>query len=346
MVLAVLATVVLHGCAAGAARPGVYLVAGGGNPHWIGDPLGVPVWSPDGQDLIWGSEDGLFKRSADGGEAVVLGSAAVAGRPAWSPDGDEIAFVDRASGSLVVIGETGAPRYSIPLSTQRSDRPPAAIPELGGPAWSPDGEKVAYNCWDGAGDELCLIDADGTHRRQLTRLEPAGEAVRSPAVGFEPARANTGPPAWSPDGAMLAVAAYPERRGAASGVFVVDLADGVLSRVSEMQPNSAIAWYPDGRASVFSATRDGRSDVYRLELESRQIDNLSEGLPNGARQPALSANGQQALVVSGRTLVVLGRGDGQIFSLPNDLRPEYPAWSPRSDAIAFGASPDPLTVYN
>lgn len=36
------------------------------------------------------------------------------------------------------------------------------------PTWSPDGRWVSYQCDDEVGTQLCVIDADGRHRRQLT----------------------------------------------------------------------------------------------------------------------------------------------------------------------------------
>ena len=347
VVLAVTA-LALQGCVSTSARPGIFVMADGdAEPQWIGEPAGAPVWSPRSDALVWGSEDGLLKHSLDGRAAIVLSSARVAGRAAWSPDGAAIAFVDRARSMLVVLdADDGGLRFEAPIGNRDVTRGPFSLLELGGPAWSPDGSRLAFTCWDGAGDEVCVIGADGSGRRQLTRLEPAQSTPGGAQAGDEPAAANTGPPAWSPDGSSLAVAVYPERRRATSGVYVVDLERGTASQVSALLPNSAIAWFPDGNSLVFSARQEGRSDVFQLQLDGGSPDNLTSGLPSGGRQPAPAGDGKKVAVVSGRDLVVVSDTDGETRSLAGELRPIFPAWSPHGEAIAFAAERDPLLIYD
>ena len=344
----VVLVIALQGCAESAARPGTYLVRiDETDPEWIAEPHGAPVWSPSGSDLAWGSEDGLLRQSIERDAPVVVSRAAVAGQPAWSPDGRAIAFVDRAQAALVVLAADGGdPRFSVPLSTRDAAADTLAVPVLGGPTWSPDGTQIAFNCWDGAGDELCVIGADGTNLRQVTRIEPRRESSGAPSPGAQPAAANTGPAAWSPDGSLLAVAVYPERRGVASGVFVVDLRRGTASRVSALLPNSPISWTSGGGSIIFSATERGRSDVHRLSRDGQDDENLTEHLPGGGRQPSVSNDGELLAVVSGREIVILDQsGDVDQYAIA-ELRPSYPAWSPTGNTIAVTAANDPLLVYD
>jgi Tol biopolymer transport system component len=228
----------------------------------------------------------------------------------------------------------------------RADGPaPLALQVLGGPSWSPDGERLAFVCWDGTGDEICVVDTDGTRRRQVTRIAAREGANTADAQDFMPAAANVGPPAWSPDGMSLAVAAYPERRGAASGVFVVDLERGTARRISSLLPTSEISWYPDGAALLFSAVEKGRSDAIRATVGYTSTTKLTASLPEGARDPVLSADGQRVAVSSGAAIVVLDH-DGNMQSLDElGLRGRYPAWNADGNSIAFAASPDPIAVY-
>jgi len=104
----------------------------------------APVWSPDGKNVAWFSDDGsgykLVIGNADGlgtTRSISIREAKYAWNPSWSPDGSRIAFVDDktrirvieiASGQMTVADIGGAAQ----------DRA-AMIPE-----WSPDSKWLAY----------------------------------------------------------------------------------------------------------------------------------------------------------------------------------------------------------
>jgi Tol biopolymer transport system component len=95
------------------------------------------------------------------------------------------------------------------------------------PAWSPDGSRLAFTCFS-SDDDVCLVGADGSHLRRLTRgsayddaptWSPGGRALafardghiyRMRADGSHPrqltsgARVRDGHPRWSPDGRTIA----------------------------------------------------------------------------------------------------------------------------------------------
>lgn len=348
----IVSALALSGCASSGASTGaasgIYLAQiGGGAPGWIGEAGGVPVWSPDGTSLAWGSEDGLvIWRTGDVAPAK-LTDRPVAGRPAWSPNGGSLAFVDAPSAALVVLdAQSGDEQMRTPVSTTPDPERPLALVTMGGPSWSPDGERIAFVCWDGAGDELCIVAADGSARQQLTNLEPAADATSTARGEDVRAASNAGPASWSPDGAKLALAAYPERRGAPAGVFVVDLDRASARRVSRLLPNSEIRWTSNGTSLLFSAFDGGRSDVWLVGVEDASAVSLTEALPAPARTPSLAPDGRRLAVSSGGKIVIVnGRGPSAEFAVPG-FRNIDPAWSPTGDEIAFVASADPIPGYS
>jgi Tol biopolymer transport system component len=342
------AATMMTACGPARVQPGVYSFRlDNGALAWIGEPAGTPVWSPTQNAVAWGTEDGLFVRDLDDTDSRRLTTAPIAGIPSWSPNGMRLAYIDRDRTSLVVIAAgSAAEQFTQPLANRRAGSARFPMLSIGGPTWAPDGSRLAYVCWDGTGDEICVIGSDGTGWRQVTRLEPPRSDGGAGAPRSTQAASNTGPPAWSPRGELLALALYPERPGASTGVFLVDLDDGLGRRVSSLQPNSAISWSPDGGSILFSAFRRGRSDAFRVALAYFTQQRVTEGLPDGSRNPAVSPDGAFIAVESGGGIVVLGQqGPAQAFSVPG-LRSSHPSWSSDGTAIAIVAAEDPIASYN
>jgi Tol biopolymer transport system component len=344
-----LAVLLLQGCGeATNVDSGVYVLDTVDSvPRRLNGPAGAPVWAPSGEALAWATEDGLFRQDLTSDEPMLLTDRAGAGRPAWSPDGQTIAFVDRSDESLVAIdGETGEIRFSVPVATEDADHSPLALPVLGGPSWSPDGSRLAFNCWDGNGDEICVVQGDGSGYRQVTHIQSRARPVDDSGGGLLLAVANAGPAAWSPDGTALALAAYPEQRGAASGVFVVDLEAGTARKVSSLLPNSNIMWFSGGKSLLFSASQEGRSDAVRASVAEGGTEKLTAHLPSGAREPVVSPDGTRLAVASGGSIVILGPEMNPQSLTQSGLDHRLPSWSPDGERVAFVAAPDPLASYS
>jgi Tol biopolymer transport system component len=343
-----LAMSTMSGCVAADVTDGVFAVrVGNGVLTSIGEPAGIPIWSPVANAVVWGTEDGLFLRAIDDSEWRQISAAPVTGVPGWSPEGTHVAYIDRDRASLIVVDvASGDEIFARPLDRRRSQNSRFPLLALGGPVWAPDGSRIAYVCWDGIGDEICLIRPDGTGWRQVTRIERPKTYGQNETQQSGLAASNTGPPAWSPDGAYLVAAVYPERPGAPTGVFLVDIDDGIGRRISSLQPNSVLTWSPDGRSIVFSAFRRGRSDVYRVVLANFTQERVTEELPEASRNPAMSPDGSRIAVESGGRIIVLGpQGPSQTFEVPG-LRSSYPSWSRDGTAIAMVGSSNPIISYD
>ncbi len=162
----------------------------------------APAWSPDGSRIafIEGQGQALAVMQADGsGQHVIASARGYYESPIWSPNGREIAYQSGPSWTptaIFTIRPNGTDEQQL---TRLSNTLP------GSPAWSPDGSRIAYS----AGNQVWLMNADGTARRRLTHCH--GSCV------------SDFTPAWSPNGKDL-VFVQQEDGGAARRLYTLNLA--------------------------------------------------------------------------------------------------------------------------
>jgi TolB protein len=195
-----------------------------------------PSWSPDGERIAYVSDatsqfNQVWLISQDGGTRRQLTSEMSgfqwADSLTWEPSGDRIAVTAaRAMGEPSHI-------YLIDVASGSSDKLSTQTNGAFDPAWSPDGETIAYIGRPGQTGELWVSNVDGTQTAHLDKLQ----YVRSPA--------------WSPDGKSLAVLATH------SGIFEIWIVpvkriDGgyefgeprQLTREAAVDPLSGLTWAP------------------------------------------------------------------------------------------------------
>ena len=183
-----------------------------------------------------------------GGSAPVLITEGF--HPSVSPDGSQIAFV-RVDPQLSVwrmnVDGTGLIRLTSPDALSQS------------PAWSPDGQRIAFVTHRDGNFEIYSMRPDGLEQVRLTQ-DPADDQG----------------PVWSPDGARLAFTRDVE--GGSTEVFLMNAnGTGQVNVTQNPAGDVAEAWSPDGSHLLINSTREPElsNELYRIDVDGSNAINLS-----------------------------------------------------------------------
>lgn len=233
----------------------IWPVGTGNAPYRI--PLGrqavYPAPSPDGRSFAFVSVSDmvsygeLHTANVDGTNIRRLTNDDAGDyQPSWSPDGSRIAWVSSRTGLLNIftMRPDGSDVQQLTF-TRMADPLPGSGQSVARPAWSPDGQRIAYTVGVDGGAQLWVMNADGSNKRRL--------APENGVSDFEPT--------WSGDGRTIAVRRV---RPAPIGGYLarIDVATGaeMLSPFGTTVTEAATpSWSPDGRWLITGSSVVGDS---------------------------------------------------------------------------------------
>jgi Tol biopolymer transport system component len=232
--------------------------------------------------------------------------------PAWSPGGDRIAFTKwtNASGSATNVRAEDQ-TASIWLMAADGTNPQLVVDGDPGqawiPAWSPDGQWIAYTLNPAAGAVAepqpqpnsapgTIGPPSGTPGSEIWLVHPDGTGARRITDAAQDALAAT----WSPDGRSIAFIA-----GASGGtdVHVASVIETGLADDRALAADPANdwgpAWSPDGLRIAFTSNRSGNDEIWTVGLDGSGLAPLTDD-PGGDWVPAWSPDGTRIAFVSDR----------------------------------------------
>jgi hypothetical protein len=103
----------------------------------------APMWSPDGERIVYDGEQGLVIQSLDGTVSYQISQDARDTSPAWSPDGSRVAFTRRQHDhwEVYVVDADGR---NLTRLTDTPKKPNGEVGNSAAAAWSPDGQYLAF----------------------------------------------------------------------------------------------------------------------------------------------------------------------------------------------------------
>ncbi|HEY1306390.1 MAG TPA: hypothetical protein VGF24_22705 [Vicinamibacterales bacterium] len=214
------------------------------NPNWAPDgrALAYTTWRPNPDVFISFIYQGVMQNPTKGVGTNYL--------PVFSPDGKQIAFMSGRSGNpeIYAMNIDGS-------NLRRLTNHPAGDSS---PTWSPNGTQIAFTSDRTGKPQIYVMSSvDGSNLRRITVDE--SEADR---------------PTWSPSINEIAFAA----RTSSSGfdIKVYDPNSGQTQKITFGEgTNESPAYAPNGRHLAFASTRSGRTQIYTVGRDGKDLRQIT-----------------------------------------------------------------------
>jgi TolB protein len=264
----------------------------GGGVQGIAETKLYFVSARGGSKEIWQMDyDGAGQK-----QLTHLGSIALS--PHVSPDGSRVAFSGVTKDGWQIL------MYSLELGRLVS------FPHFGGdnysPAWSSDGQNIAFASSRTGNTEIYAVNSLGAGVRRLTQgkgpdVSPIWNPKTNAQIAWVSGRTglpqiytmasdgtNVGrmtdegyavSPSWSPNGQFLAFAwvrHYGPGAPGASDIYIMDVASKQWTQLThDGGRNDFPSWSPDGRHIVFQSNRTGKVQIWTMLADGSQQRQLT-----------------------------------------------------------------------
>ena len=192
------------------------------------------------------------------------------------------------------------------------------------PAWSPDGQRLAYVSFENRRPAIYIQDLT-SGRRDLVASHPG----------------INGAPAFSPDGQRLAMTLSKDGN---PNIYVLDLQSRELKQLTDhFGIDTEPSWSPDGSTLVFTSDRGGSPQVYSMPAGGGPATRVSfEGDYNA--RASYSPDGKSLTMVTRVNgqfrIAVLDLARGYTRLLSNGSLDESPSYAPNGAMVIYA------TLYN
>lgn len=233
---------------------------------------------------------------------------------------------------------------------------PTFIPDFGGGS-SPSG-KIVFTCYINQIDQICIMNADGSDRRQLTSftatafypsLSPDGQRVYFSSresgtfeiysIGIDGSglqRLTNGigalyAPEVSPDGSKVIFT------NNGNGLWIMN-PDGSDPRALTFKDDIDPTWSPDGSMIAFASNRQGQRQLFVANANGKKVEKVTDLTQMGGRS-SWSPDGTKLAFYRGREgdrdIYVINIDGSGLQRLTNGGDNLGPSWSPDGQWIAF-----------
>lgn len=192
------------------------------------------------------------------------------------------------------------------------------------PAWSPDGNKLAYVSFE-RGNSAIYIQDISTGSRELVSAN----------------KGINGGPSFSPDGSRIALTlSY----GGNPDIYIMDLASKKTTQITkhfaiDVEPT----WMPDGQSLIFTSDRSGKPQLYQVAITGGDATRISfQGEYNAT--PSIINDGRSVKIAMAEgggnvyRIAVLDRTSGDSKMITPGSLDEHPSFAPNGSMLVYAAT--------
>ena len=217
---------------------------------------------------------------------------------------------------ISVLGTLPNRQYRLIVSDADGENPHVVMQSnepLMSPAWSPDGQSLAYVSFEDRLPSVYVQFLQTGERRRVSARAGVNQA-----------------PAWSPDGKKLALTL--STRDGNLDVYVLDLATQALTRITDDPGiDTEPQWSKDGQSIYFTSDRAGGPQIYRVGIHSGDKPQRLTFQGSYNARPRLSPDESQLAFVTQEdggyriaTMDLRGHGEVQVLTKGHfDVSPSY-----------------------
>ncbi|BCO28190.1 protein TolB [Rhodoferax lithotrophicus] len=199
-------------------------------------------------------------------------------------------------------------------------QPALASPEpIISPAWSPDGNQLAYVSFESRKPVIYIHNVSTGKRRLIANFKGSNSA-----------------PAWSPDGKTLAVTLS---RDGGSQLFLLSASGGEPKRLIQSGSiDTEPVFSPDGQSIFFVSDRGGSPQIYKVPATGGGVERVTfTGSYNIS--PAISSDGRWMAYISRVggvfKLHVMQLAGGVVAAITETAADESPSFSPNGKLLVY-----------
>jgi len=212
----------------------------------------------------------------------------------------------------------------------------------GGPAWSPDGKKIAFSSEREGHVEIYVMDPDGSNPQRLTRTLTGGK--------------DSAGPNWSPDGKRIVFASNRDRdisdQAENRELYDIYAMDSDGSNVTRLTYSGGFGsdnpdWSPDGNQIAIDSRPDPNAnrEIYLMGADGSNVRRLTNTRFESSHA-VWSPDGKRIAFQSNRDgnmgIYVMDADGFHVQRITNTPIGQSlnPVWSPDGKQIAFGSTRD------
>jgi TolB protein len=215
----------------------------------------MPRWSPDRRFLVFttyrnrNTQDIDMIELATGKRWTLVAQGGLNITPVFSPDGNSLAYSSSHEGN--------AELYRLDTKTKAVQRLTTHAAGDLSPSWAPSGRELVFTSDRSGGPQIFLMSADGSNVRRLT-FEGDYNAA----------------PVWSPRGNLIAYVCRTPKKEYKLCVITPD-GQKRLQLTIGLGVDDSPSWSPDGRHLVFSSTVEGKSQIYMIDADGKDLERIT-----------------------------------------------------------------------